>query len=135
MEFCLAYLVMWMASASFFHNDDSNYHGGHQCHSSKWQGHVDRATATNIVIFNISYWITLKLKKQISSFAVTRWMSRSVQQSSKYFDISYFEWDFTHWTMYEKKGWYALHNHHVFLVLIITQRIYEGFGSTAVLSI
>ena len=76
MEFCLAYLVMWMASASFFHNDDSNYHGGHQCHSSKWQGHVDRATATNIVIFNISYWITLKLKKQISNFAVTRWIQR-----------------------------------------------------------
>ena len=34
-RFYLAYLMMWMASASFFHNDDSNYHGGHQCHSSK----------------------------------------------------------------------------------------------------
>ena len=67
-RFYLAYLMMWMASASFFHNDDSDYHGSHQCHSSKRQGHVDRSTATNIVIFNISYWITLKLKKVNLSF-------------------------------------------------------------------
>ena len=133
MEFYLAYLMMWMASASFFHNDDSDYHGGHQCHSSKWQGHVDRSTATNIVIFNISYWITLKLKKK--SLILLLPDKHTTNRSDNDFDISYFEWDFRHWTMYEKKGWYALHNHHVFPVLIFTQRIYEGFGSTAVLSI